>query len=67
MIIDCTEVFCDVLSKLNQQKITFRILNHTPKSLFEKSSIIFQLCSSIVNLQNHLIKEVENEYKNTKL
>jgi len=38
----------------------FKILNHIPKSLFKKSSIVFQLCASLVNFQNPPIKEVES-------
>jgi len=38
----------------------FKILSHIPKSLFKKSSLVFQLCASLVNFQNPLIKEVEN-------
>lgn len=40
----------------------FKILSHIPKSLFKKSSIVFQLCASLVNFQNPLIKEVESFY-----
>ncbi|XP_015374947.1 PREDICTED: uncharacterized protein LOC107169654 [Diuraphis noxia] len=38
----------------------FKILSHIPKSLYKKSSIVFQLCASLVNFQNPLIREVES-------
>lgn len=40
----------------------FGILNYIPKYLYGHSSKIFQLCGSLCNLQNPLIKEVEKLY-----
>ncbi|KAE9523680.1 hypothetical protein AGLY_015898 [Aphis glycines] len=49
-------------SEVEKTKSIARALGfiHIPKSLFKKSSLVFQLCASLVNFQNPLIKEVEN-------
>jgi len=40
----------------------YQILSHIPKSLYIKSSIIFQLCAALVNFKNPLIKEIDYLY-----
>lgn len=40
----------------------YHILSHIPKCLYVKASIVFQLCSALVNFRNPLIKEIDQLY-----
>ncbi|MDD0148675.1 transposase family protein, partial [Shigella flexneri] len=42
----------------------FKILSHIPKALYTKSTLVFQLCATLVNFQNPVIKEVQHLYPN---
>lgn len=45
-----------------QRMKNYGISNFIPKSLYKYSSKVFQLCGALCNLQNPLLKEVQNLY-----
>lgn len=50
------------MERAKQRLKEYHILYHIPKCFYVKASIVFQLCSALVNFRNPLIKEIDQLY-----
>jgi len=50
------------IERANARLKNFKILEFFPRTLFDKASIVVQVCAGLINFQNPLIREMEQDF-----
>ena len=50
------------VKRVNARLKNYKILQFFPRTLFDKASIIVQVCAGLINFQNPLIREMEQDF-----